>query len=212
MAQVRGPSRRGQKRGGRADRGRKGPLRPGGRSGRRNGASAWGWLSRAEFIGLGVTLSVVGLSGRLRRLLPGTAGRSPGHRFGATRQSSISPGWQPSCLPLGWRQSVLPMPSPARNRRRWKTFSTTIFAAARPRRPRCRSSATAIRSSLKLSRRAGRITLPATYIHPWGGVGFQTAIAVAGDFEITATVDILHADRPPTGIGVGAAGSNRNVA
>src|SRR5207248_3155088 len=34
-----------------------------------------------------------------------------------------------------------------------------------------------------------RITLPSTYIHPWGGVGFNAVTAVGGDFEITATVE-----------------------
>ncbi|HTU23034.1 MAG TPA: DUF1583 domain-containing protein [Gemmataceae bacterium] len=49
-----------------------------------------------------------------------------------------------------------------------------------------------------------RVTLPRTWIHPWGGVGFQTAFGIGGDFEVTAALEILHADSPPSGYGVGA--------
>jgi hypothetical protein len=49
-----------------------------------------------------------------------------------------------------------------------------------------------------------RITLPKTYTHTWGGVGVRTTFPIEGDFEITATVEILHADRPTQGVGVGA--------
>ncbi len=48
-----------------------------------------------------------------------------------------------------------------------------------------------------------RITLPKTYLHPWGGVGVSTTFEIEGDFEITATVEVLHADRPAQGNGVG---------
>jgi serine/threonine-protein kinase len=48
-----------------------------------------------------------------------------------------------------------------------------------------------------------RITIPATYLHSWGGVGLLTRFGFRGDFEVTTTVQILHADVPPGGYGVG---------
>lgn len=48
-----------------------------------------------------------------------------------------------------------------------------------------------------------RITIPETWIHPWGGIGFRTSFGLAGDFEVTTTIDILQADAPPQGYGVG---------
>jgi hypothetical protein len=50
-----------------------------------------------------------------------------------------------------------------------------------------------------------RITLPKTWIHPWGGVGFRTSFGFVGDFEVTATVEVLQAETPPAGYGVGVA-------
>jgi hypothetical protein len=50
-----------------------------------------------------------------------------------------------------------------------------------------------------------RITLPEGYQHRWGGVGFITNLQFSGDFEITATVEVLQATVPPTGFGVGPA-------
>jgi hypothetical protein len=48
-----------------------------------------------------------------------------------------------------------------------------------------------------------RITLPSTWIHPWGGVGFRTFVSIPGDFDVTAGIEILHADWPKGGYGVG---------
>ncbi len=48
-----------------------------------------------------------------------------------------------------------------------------------------------------------RIKLPATFIHPWGGVGVATTFGFKGDFEVTAAFEILRADTPPGGIGCG---------
>jgi hypothetical protein len=48
-----------------------------------------------------------------------------------------------------------------------------------------------------------RITLPRTWIHPWGGVGFKTSFVFRGDFEVTTAVEILEAETPPSGYGVG---------
>jgi serine/threonine protein kinase len=48
-----------------------------------------------------------------------------------------------------------------------------------------------------------RITVPKTWIHPWGGVGVRSTFGIRGDFQITATVEVLHADTPPGGYGVG---------
>lgn len=50
-----------------------------------------------------------------------------------------------------------------------------------------------------------RITIPRTWIHPWGGVGVRTSYGLRGDFEVTATYEILRADTPPRGYGVGVA-------
>jgi hypothetical protein len=49
-----------------------------------------------------------------------------------------------------------------------------------------------------------RITLPNTWTHKWGGVGFRTSFGFGGDFEVTATVEILHNETPRSGYGVGA--------
>jgi serine/threonine protein kinase len=48
-----------------------------------------------------------------------------------------------------------------------------------------------------------RITLPDSWAHPWGGVGLRTAFGFGGDFEVTAAFEILDAERPPGGFGVG---------
>ncbi len=50
---------------------------------------------------------------------------------------------------------------------------------------------------------AMRITLPETYIHPFGGIGYLIEQGFEGDFEVTATVEVLHADPPESGYGVG---------
>ena len=50
-----------------------------------------------------------------------------------------------------------------------------------------------------------RVTIPEDFIHPFGGIGVRTTFAIHGDFEITATVEILEAEEPPKGgYGVGA--------
>jgi serine/threonine protein kinase/ribosomal protein S27E len=49
-----------------------------------------------------------------------------------------------------------------------------------------------------------RVSLPQTWVHPWGGTGFQTSSEFNGDFEITTTFEVLQADIPPSGFGVGA--------
>ena len=56
----------------------------------------------------------------------------------------------------------------------------------------------------KWSRRGFRITWPKTWIHPYGGVGVKTAFGITGDFEITTAYEILQAEKPPSGFGVGA--------
>jgi hypothetical protein len=56
---------------------------------------------------------------------------------------------------------------------------------------------------LQLQPGGARIKIPNTWIHPWGGVGFTTAFGITGDFETTITFEILHADTPPKGYGVG---------
>jgi hypothetical protein len=48
-----------------------------------------------------------------------------------------------------------------------------------------------------------RITLPRSWIHPFGGVGVKTASGLRGDFEVTAGFEVLQADVPDTGFGVG---------
>ena len=48
-----------------------------------------------------------------------------------------------------------------------------------------------------------RVTLPKTWIHPFGGVGVKTAFGIVGDFEITTAYEILQAETPPSGYGVG---------
>jgi hypothetical protein len=48
-----------------------------------------------------------------------------------------------------------------------------------------------------------RIKIPKTWIHPFGGVGFRTASGFKGDFEVTTTFEILQAEAPPSGYGVG---------
>jgi hypothetical protein len=48
-----------------------------------------------------------------------------------------------------------------------------------------------------------RITIPKGWSHPWGGVGFRTAFGFAGDFEVTLTMELLEAESPPSGYGVG---------
>ncbi len=48
-----------------------------------------------------------------------------------------------------------------------------------------------------------RIKIPSTFTHKWAGVGFKTAFGFKSDFEITATIEILQADRPPSGFGAG---------
>jgi hypothetical protein len=49
------------------------------------------------------------------------------------------------------------------------------------------------------------ITILKPWIHPWGGVGVRTAFGLRGDFEVTATYEILQADPPTDGFGVGVA-------
>jgi serine/threonine protein kinase len=56
---------------------------------------------------------------------------------------------------------------------------------------------------LKAEPEGMRITLPATYVHPFGGIGYLIEQGLQGDFEVTATVEVLHADPPATGYGVG---------
>jgi hypothetical protein len=48
-----------------------------------------------------------------------------------------------------------------------------------------------------------RITLPVGYIHPFNGLGVKTSVDLRGDFEVTATVEILKVDTPPAGPGAG---------
>jgi hypothetical protein len=48
-----------------------------------------------------------------------------------------------------------------------------------------------------------RITFPKKYKHPAGGVGVQTSTVLRGDFDVTATVEIIELERPPTGSGAG---------
>jgi hypothetical protein len=49
-----------------------------------------------------------------------------------------------------------------------------------------------------------RITISKKTTHPKGGVGIKTNIGLKGDFEATATVEILTAETPHSGSGVGA--------
>jgi serine/threonine protein kinase len=49
-----------------------------------------------------------------------------------------------------------------------------------------------------------RITIPDSWTHPRGGVGLLSNFGFRGDFEVTTTVEILHADEPQEGWGVGA--------
>jgi serine/threonine protein kinase len=56
---------------------------------------------------------------------------------------------------------------------------------------------------LKAEPEGMRITLPATYVHPFGGIGYLIEQDFQGDFEVTATVEVLHADPPQIGYGVG---------
>src|SRR5262249_25623501 len=56
---------------------------------------------------------------------------------------------------------------------------------------------------LKAEPEGMRITLPATFVHPFGGIGYLIEQGFQGDFEVTATVEVLHADPPQTGYGVG---------
>lgn len=48
-----------------------------------------------------------------------------------------------------------------------------------------------------------RITVPKDWEHPFGGVGVSTTFGLKGDFEITTTFEILEAETPPAGFGVG---------
>jgi hypothetical protein len=49
-----------------------------------------------------------------------------------------------------------------------------------------------------------RVTISDDWVHPWGGVGVRSTVALSGNFEVTATYEILRADTPPSGYGVGA--------
>jgi DNA-directed RNA polymerase subunit RPC12/RpoP len=57
---------------------------------------------------------------------------------------------------------------------------------------------------LKEEKEGFRITLPETWVHSFGGVGFRTTFGFKGDFQVTAAIDILQADVPKQGYGVGA--------
>jgi hypothetical protein len=46
-----------------------------------------------------------------------------------------------------------------------------------------------------------RIKIAKPWIHPRGGVGVKTTFPVRGDFEVTATVEVLHLEAPPSGAG-----------
>jgi hypothetical protein len=48
-----------------------------------------------------------------------------------------------------------------------------------------------------------RIVIPDTWEHAWGGIGFRTSFGLVGDFEATLAFELLHADTPPQGYGVG---------
>src|SRR5262249_20761419 len=48
-----------------------------------------------------------------------------------------------------------------------------------------------------------RITLPKDR-EPRLAVGLRTSFGIQGDFEVTVTYEILHAEEPPSGYGVGA--------
>ncbi len=50
-----------------------------------------------------------------------------------------------------------------------------------------------------------RITIPADYQHPWGGVGLRSRFPLRGDFEVTVAFEILRADVPDQGFGTGVA-------
>lgn len=57
---------------------------------------------------------------------------------------------------------------------------------------------------LKFEPEGLRVTLPETFIHEFGGVSVRSSFGFKGDFEITAGFEILHADVPGKGFGVGA--------
>jgi hypothetical protein len=58
-------------------------------------------------------------------------------------------------------------------------------------------------ASIKEEPEGLRITIPETWIHPPNGVGIRTAFGFHGDFEATTTIEILDAQTPPGGFGVG---------
>jgi hypothetical protein len=47
------------------------------------------------------------------------------------------------------------------------------------------------------------ITVPKGIIHGEGGVGVRALVGLRGDFEVTATIELLNVDRPPSGTGAG---------
>ena len=49
-----------------------------------------------------------------------------------------------------------------------------------------------------------RVTIPKPYIHEFGGIGVRTEFGFRGDFEIIGALEILQAETPPGGYGVGA--------
>src|SRR5262245_4208357 len=48
-----------------------------------------------------------------------------------------------------------------------------------------------------------RITIPDTWQHAYGGTGVRTKFGLKGDFEVTTTFEIITADLPEKGYGVG---------
>jgi hypothetical protein len=168
------------------------------------------WLPHAEIIGLEITLALVIIWGIARRYLPANAGREAGGAI-----CPITPG-----LTAGIRRGLAAIAALCIA---GLLSLGAVYAMPRPRPPELQDMlAHDFRGEkllpegltyyndgdsdfIKTEPDGTRITLPLGYQHPWGGVGFQMKRQFSGDFEVTATVEILRADVPRAGFGVGAA-------
>jgi hypothetical protein len=56
---------------------------------------------------------------------------------------------------------------------------------------------------LKFEPQGLRITLPKKYVHPLNGVGVASSTVIHGDFEVTATVEVIDLEPPKGGPGAG---------
>jgi hypothetical protein len=170
----------------------------------------WGWLARAESIGLGITLALLAVSAVVRWKWPTKFGRrivaeevEPIRRPRRVSRRGYAVAAIGCAVVLGVVGLIFaaPGPKPAELHDVW----VHDFRGGKGPPEFLAFYGNRDAEFIKPEPEGLRISLPERYIHPWGGVGLQTGSPISGDFEITAAVEILRADVPLGGYGAGAA-------